>query len=656
MNIWHRMSIISRFYLVMSVLLTAVAATGGIAYWQSQKLTNQLDYIGKTSMKELVRLSIIEKELVELETDIAHFDKETWRDISSHVPGHVQFSKKEILEISALHNEASFHWLIPDSFDKDFEKLTQLMEAHEQLSLQHHKRVQEYRLLSVQVKRFIYAFSATENDMNSAMMAENLSSRLDSLIFNTDKALDSDVLDEVKNLMAKNQSIKEEVSSMIEDLASRSKRISNKNVRQIESLLSLSNDNDGVVDMHLQHLILTSDEKRITSTLSEHVRQQIDELEAFRDAMILEAQNNVFEAKESQTRYMLQLAMFVLAAGFISVCLVLATSNNIKNGLKALSSVLNAMSNRDLTKQATYSKSRELAWLGKHVESVRDQQCDLLTQLKVSAQKLNEVVEHNSSHMIHTQNSVQENVELTDEISALTLEMEGVINHVADQAKVTTQRMEIAVTESQKGYEHIKLNDECISATSQLLDHAVSTIVHLVKDAKSIESALAMIEEIADQTNLLALNAAIEAARAGQYGRGFAVVADEVRQLATNTTQSTSGIISNIQSLQNSVSESVELIQQCKQSINEATRSSQISYDAVKEVKTCIDIAAEMSQTISVATAQQLTTSHEMVEKLSSVKENVQSSATRVKALSLSVNEIKQVSSQQRDLVEDYVI
>ena len=85
-------------------------------------------------------------------------------------------------------------------------------------------------------------------------------------------------------------------------------------------------------------------------------------------------------------------------------------------------------------------------------------------------------------------------------------------------------------------------------------------IGELQERAGSIGKVSRLIRELADQCNLLAVNATIESACAGEHGRGFAVVANEVRQLATQTKQSAEDISKLIQSIMDSVKQTVDLV------------------------------------------------------------------------------------------------
>jgi methyl-accepting chemotaxis protein len=76
---------------------------------------------------------------------------------------------------------------------------------------------------------------------------------------------------------------------------------------------------------------------------------------------------------------------------------------------------------------------------------------------------------------------------------------------------------------------------------------------NLLKAARSIDSVMTIIGDIAGTVNLLSLNATIEAARAGDSGRGFAVVAGEIRKLSDQTQEATQSIESQVRALRSGI-------------------------------------------------------------------------------------------------------
>ncbi|MET0241532.1 MAG: methyl-accepting chemotaxis protein [Sphingobium sp.] len=110
--------------------------------------------------------------------------------------------------------------------------------------------------------------------------------------------------------------------------------------------------------------------------------------------------------------------------------------------------------------------------------------------------------------------------------------------------------------------------DVAARASAQAIE-AVAMSATLSDHAKSIESILGLIRDIAGQTNLLALNATIEAARAGDAGRGFAVVAQEVKSLAKQTGRAIDDIASKIAAIQSSTRQSVETNDRIRETVEE---------------------------------------------------------------------------------------
>ena len=134
--------------------------------------------------------------------------------------------------------------------------------------------------------------------------------------------------------------------------------------------------------------------------------------------------------------------------------------------------------------------------------------------------------------------------------------------------------------------------DIATRASDQAAD-AVKVSETLADTAKSIESILGLIRDVAGQTNLLALNATIEAARAGDAGRGFAVVAQEVKSLASQTARATDDINAKITAIQQATRQTVE----ANGSIQSTVLEVQTSADRIRQ-------AMELqAQTVTMITA-----------------------------------------------------
>jgi methyl-accepting chemotaxis protein len=120
----------------------------------------------------------------------------------------------------------------------------------------------------------------------------------------------------------------------------------------------------------------------------------------------------------------------------------------------------------------------------------------------------------------------------------------------------------------------------------------------LTQSAQRIGLIVELITSIASKTNLLALNAAIEAARAGDAGRGFAVVASEVKSLATQTTQGTQDISSQISSIQGAANNAVATINEIGQKLNNINAVGISMASAIEEQSTATsEISKNVKQT-----------------------------------------------------------
>ncbi len=123
--------------------------------------------------------------------------------------------------------------------------------------------------------------------------------------------------------------------------------------------------------------------------------------------------------------------------------------------------------------------------------------------------------------------SLEETAAALEEITAT------IINTTSNTQKMATYAKEVS---------------NSVTIGQSLATQTVEAMENINNEVQSINSAIAIIDQIAFQTNILSLNAAVEAATAGEAGKGFAVVAQEVRNLATRSADAAKEIKDLVQS------------------------------------------------------------------------------------------------------------
>ena len=232
----------------------------------------------------------------------------------------------------------------------------------------------------------------------------------------------------------------------------------------------------------------------------------------------------------------------------------------------------------------------------------------IISQLKDTTVKLNDNSSDNSATSQELAAGMQEAADTTDLINSNVAAM--VQN--ADQINELSEQGANHAVEIKNKAENIRRDvQSSISTAKNIFEDVKRQSDEAIEQSKAVDKInelTATIRSIAGQTNLLALNASIEAARAGEAGRGFAVVAEEIGHLATQSSDTVSGINDIVDEVHTSVDNMSDCLTRTLDFIDNNAMADYAKFDEM----------AEGYATDAGAFEENMTSIHEAVAALSS--------------------------------------
>ncbi|MEM1384378.1 MAG: methyl-accepting chemotaxis protein, partial [Pseudomonadota bacterium] len=268
----------------------------------------------------------------------------------------------------------------------------------------------------------------------------------------------------------------------------------------------------------------------------------------------------------------------------------------VEDGVSAVSAVIAALAEGDLTQSMTGSFEGAFAELQMNVDTTTAKLSDLVMEIQGQSGQITEACEG----LQQSSNDVLGRAEMQAQALETT--------------STTMEEMASTAASNARNAEDVNgLAGEAAKAASlggEVVNRAVDAMGRIEASSRSIADIINVINGIAAQTNLLALNAAVEAARAGEAGKGFAVVASEVGTLASRSSEAADQIkrliteggahvsegVALVQETGTSLEQIVRLVDDVRQKIGEISSASNEQTSGVEEVFNQVNEMQSMTQ------------------------------------------------------------
>lgn len=669
-SIIQRISLGFGFIILLLILAVVMALNSG------QQLAAQVDMLANQIVPTLVQSRSVTRDLFSqdkaLRNLLSQQEAQVVKREQSQLTQWQQAFEKDLQQLQLkTQNHPEMQKRIRNLAEQQkiyWQLTTQLIESYA-TNLANQQALRQNTGLETRSKRFISDLSIMVAPLGAHYtvgLSHNLANNLELMVSATQEALSQHDPESVAVKLESNRQLAAKLDAQRKELATellKQESAFGGNIdfeaslgNSLNELLKQTSTDEGLLG---QHLRLTSESSQIRNQ-SEQSARIIDSVLAELTGMD-KLTDQQLQSRVSLTQQILVNLRYVLFIGLL-VSLSLAglvlwrVIAAIRQPLKQILAVLDALGRGDMTRSIGYNKRDELGQIARGINALASQMRNMLGQVVQTANELGAVAERNLNTLEITHLQLEQQRTETASVATAMVEME---HTVGDVAKAATHSMESVVQVTQKAAQGRNISDINIQRINKLASQ-LATSQHVIEEVHglsvNIGGILDVISQIAEQTNLLALNAAIEAARAGDQGRGFAVVADEVRNLARRTADSTTEIQAMITALQQSVGQAVSEISASGEAMSVCTADSEQTKQTIDDISNALQQIADMSSQIAAAAEQQQCTSAEIARNLNNINGIADQNRQEINKVAATSNQLQQLSAEQQNLISQFAL
>jgi methyl-accepting chemotaxis protein len=389
--------------------------------------------------------------------------------------------------------------------------------------------------------------------------------------------------------------------------------------------------------------------------LAEKIEQEEDKLSYEAESLLHEVETFTEEAghraaEHEHTAVKVLITLTVLSL-FIGTSVSWLLSSTITKRLSYSVKELETIASGNLTSNLRVSGHDEIGKIQQSMKRMQQHIRDMIRHINDATIQLSTAADEVATVTTQTRENIQQQQMETEQITTAMTQMNATVHEVTLNIENTSSYASDAHFQVKNSQEMVTKALTSINQLGEQIETNANVISELEKNSDNINSVLEVIKSIAEQTNLLALNAAIEAARAGEQGRGFAVVADEVRTLAGRTQDSTTEINEMIEILQSNSANAVQAMEVSRQQASTVVEQAQNADSALHAISASVAQIDQMSSQIATAAEQQSSVTEEMSRNIDHINIMAMQNATGSQQTSAAGEELSRMATSLQQMV-----